>query len=261
MSDSSEGFMSTEKAAIAWVVLLLSSSALILAWPVISPWLQEASAPAWVQAIGSIGAILVAVYVVREQNKAAFKLKSQTVRDHEIMMCVRALLACEGYLSALRAYKVHVLERATGPARHFKFAFGGTTEVLVPMDLDSLAFLAVREGMDALEVFSQINAGERQWAIYREGLVEFTKEAIDLPLRSLFEKTGKPLQPEEMVAAIGLPANTVLLERTADLERMTEIDSATVPTKILFLHKRIIEIYPGAVLPQRSATSAPEAAM
>jgi hypothetical protein len=244
-----------------WCVVVFFSGVLIAAdlttLKDVAGWIFGPNGAACVQAIGSVGAILVAIYVMRQQSEAALQLRAQTTSDNEIMACVRALLACQGHLTGLRSYKVRTIDNAIGPARHFRFASGGTVKVLVPMDLDSLAFLAVRGGMDVLEVFSQINTAVWEFSILREGLVEFSRRAVDPPLEKLFQSTGRPLQPSDMVNTVGIGANSELLARIRDLEQTTLEDITRLPPAMLYARARILEIYPNAILPDATASVVP----
>lgn len=212
-------------------------------------WVFGQTGAAWVQAIGSVGAILAAVSVVKRQHELQVQLSNNVERGRQILMCTRALLACYGYLSALRMYSYALSRLPEGPARPFLVSSLGTSVVLLPMDLDSLAFLVNVSAPEVLSNFAQLNASERQWHVLKEDLAEFMSKEIDPRLSATQLRLGRELKPEELAVQIGPGPHTVLLRRADDIERLTTSELARLPSAIDRAATRIAMLYPEAHLP------------
>ncbi len=77
---------------LAYLLIAIALLTLVPGWPTIIVWLSKDGAPAWIQAIGSIGAIAAAIWIGHANDRA----RTRTALDHYI------------------AYKVAVRDNLTG---------------------------------------------------------------------------------------------------------------------------------------------------
>jgi hypothetical protein len=178
----------------------------------------------WTQAIGSIVAILAAVAVGVAQHRSAMRIALKVESDRRELMCVRALLAAEGFLSGLRSYGENLQQVPPGSQRAAMCVKLGASKIMVPMDLDSLAFLVLERAQDVLNDFSLLNVVDEQWQHYRRDLVAAVRRPGGIDKRELAERVG-------------------------DIEQLVTDGLVEVPARIVSIRTRIAQMHPEWSLP------------
>jgi len=248
--DARRSWSGSEKAALVWVAALLVGVAGLLAWPWILPVLEGANAPAWVQAIGSVGAIIAAVIVMHRQHQQQLELLERQRTDSEVTACRRALLVCVGDLEMLRIVRDGLASGRQRPFWPFNVnlpRFVGR----VSIDLQSLDFLIGKDAQVLLNEFSLARLNGDRLYHQVNALID-----IQYALEPLFEsaesKKGAPLEVHEIRAALGT-------RRCAHLEQMIEIVEQAcgilgrdLPSQIATLSVRLKELYPSLNVPAPS---------
>jgi hypothetical protein len=241
-------------------VLSVFAAAIVLTatWPLV-PWVKVYENPyaaGWVQAFGSIGAILVAIAVVRHQHESALAIQQRAERDRQVLMCTRALLAVEGFLNSLRDYKSALAKVPTGPFRPFAIAELGTINVIVPMDLDSLAFLVGQDAGELLNDFSSLHCNERQWHLLLRDLMKFCDQEITPLVAAEVRSAKRALRPEEFPAIVGRMAYGALSYKCQMIESLVNAGSEMAPSDVASVRNKVQLLYPEARLPKQADTTA-----
>ena len=91
-----------------------------LGWPTFKEFMLHSATAAWVQAIGSIGAIAAAAWVVHRQHSLQEKARQAEQVAARVDSANGMMLVLMRQLNALLTYRKQILEPERGnPARHF----------------------------------------------------------------------------------------------------------------------------------------------
>jgi hypothetical protein len=108
-----EQLRSAEWAFAGWCVVLIAAAilAIVPGWPAVCGWLSKAEAPAWVQAIGSIGAIFGAAWIAgyQERSRARDARKAAVKRARNFAGTVQGTI--EDVINRGSLYAVHMVMR------------------------------------------------------------------------------------------------------------------------------------------------------
>lgn len=132
------------------IFLILMSDA--LGWPTLKEFALHSATAAWVQAIGSIGAIAAAAWVVQRQHLLEEQRRSKEKVDAQVELINGAMLILFSQFNVLLTYQKQILdpERAS-PVRHFALPATQTLEYdHWIVDWQKLAFLIELNGKDVL---------------------------------------------------------------------------------------------------------------
>lgn len=136
----------------AWACYFAVLSACVLStWPTwredLGMWRTDQGLAAWVQAIGSVLAILVAIWVSQRQHRNDLERERLSALEREVALCNRTMLV----LSRQYAYLVNVSAQAFrpfehSPARHIEVRPDLRHDAADRLDIDasSLAFISMR---------------------------------------------------------------------------------------------------------------------
>ncbi len=219
-------------------------------WPCLPP---EAWA-AWVQAVGSIAAILATVWVMHRQHALQLKAQETARRQHEMLQCNRALLAVQGYHRAVTAaaeYFASVPPEV--PGRNYLLQPCNGNWIL-DVDLDSLAFLVAKNAQLLLNRFSQMLVMATQWSELAAALSNFRTSRLEDVLVERQKENGMiPMQPQDLATHAGPQLDNVLRLRTEDLEMVTMQSSRAMGEALGFLRNEVLKLYPETVLPDLDA--------
>lgn len=243
---------SVSRVELVFISLYVAGVVITATWQITpwATWFASSNVASWVQALGSIVAIFVAIEVTHRQHKSALEIQQRIERDRQILMCTRALLVGTGLMSALQDYARVILSKPGSAGRPFAFFWYSNQTTFVQMDLDSLAFLIGRDAGQLLNDFSALHANDRRWSSMLRTLGEFGDKDVDPPLLVERKRLGRGLSAEEMITAAGPMAYTELLMRTADIERFAVEGLAKLPETIESLRSRVQILYPEARLPE-----------
>lgn len=190
-----------------------------LSWWQLSPILADSNAPAWVQAVGSIGAILVAVWVVSRQHQLELARQCLARRTARIELCDSTLTISMRQFNWLLNFQEQVLRHYEhDPMRHLNMP------PLAPKDprpwaIDNreLAFLLRTSAKDATlswflsdaDFEAAVDAINERSAVHRQ---EFQAR-----LEMLGVAHGQQVEgtPQALEALIG-PRITGILKRSTD---------------------------------------------
>ena len=222
-----EGTKVDQERAPAWaeviggliLLALFGSIALVGAggWSWFARFLESA-APAWVQAVGSIGAVLIAVWVSARSEKHARELEVERGRRERIerLELVLALLAnARGIITALQNVKLNLPEGAAAGDLEF---LNDAARRFAQMELRDMADARVAVRVLVLprafarlrETWAGAQQEARAEAIHREWIAEYGQANRD----SLFED-DQPVEP-------GTEARMLLAERLNEVEQLLE---------------------------------------
>lgn len=237
-----------ERVVTVWLVVVLLAIIVWLIMPFLMPWLNREAAPAWVQAIGSVLAILAGIWITERQHTKSLAAHEASQRQLEMHHCNRALLAVYGYYESMRQTVDRLDESHSLEVRHFRLPVRRGSWV-VPMDQDSLAFLVARGGQDVLNLFSQVHVRALEWHMLIDSFFEFTEKKVDSILETRSAELGRQLRAGELAALVGILIENELKLRASDLDRVTLANARFVDDAIEKLRQRIRELYPHIALP------------
>jgi hypothetical protein len=217
---------------------------------------------AWVQAVGSIAAILATIEVMRRQHLAAIELQDRQHaadnasqerrrRDDEILQCHRALLAIEGYFNALKEFRSYLAKLPPDATRDFN-VITAPIEFFGPLDsidTSSMAFLVGRNAQDMLNELSRIRGDMQTWHNLYNSVDRFMRDEINPLLKKAEHLKGEALGETEMLQAVGKVRADALHRRTHDLRNLTMVLGGRVHIGMARIRERVVELYPDAVLP------------
>lgn len=102
-----------EQAFAGWCVVLMAAAilAIVPGWPAVGAWLSKAEAPAWVQAIGSIGAIFGAAWIAgyQERSRAMDAKKAAVKRARNFAGAVQGTI--EDVIDRGSLHAIHMVMR------------------------------------------------------------------------------------------------------------------------------------------------------
>jgi hypothetical protein len=243
-------FSSTGLTAI--VVYLVGEQ---LGWPSFRDFLLHPSTAAWVQAIGSIGAIVAATWVVRRQHL----LERQRAQEEEVRKRAEVVngttLVLIAQVEMLLSYKRQILDpQKSNPAKHLAVA---ATQVLnaseLAVDRRQLAFLVETPAHDLLtelllahDTFHTAIQAVNDRTIFHRTEFQPRLEASGLNL-----ELGVAV--EQIERAVGIRITHTLRVMTTNLEEMVDLAVSRLTSvgpripqelKPHFLGARIIGFHP-----------------
>ena len=249
LNDSSEKFGAAFLWAASAVFIGLIHAVDTFGGLAVRDWIFGQTGAAWVQAIGSIGAILSAIAVVKRQHESQLSIAAQVERDRQILMSTRGLLACDAFMNSISFYATRLKALGSSPIRHYRFLELGTMLLLVPMDLDSLAFLVNKSASDVLIAFSQVNGRDRYLVLLLEGLETFCAKEINPVVMAAEKRLERHLRGDELIDVVGEQLDHILRRRTADIERLSFDSLVSTASEVRLIRSRLSELYPLAIFP------------
>lgn len=199
------------------LLVLVGSIALVAAggWNWFAKFLESA-APAWVQAVGSIGAVLIAVWVSSRSERHARELEAERGRREMIerLRLVLALLAnASAIIKALQNAKLNLPEGATAGDLEFLNDAAQRFSRLELRDMaDAKVAVRVLVLPRAFARLREVWAGAQQEAradtAYRDWIAEYGSADVD----SLFED-DRPVEP-------GTERRKLLADQLVEVEQL-----------------------------------------
>ncbi|WP_374604982.1 hypothetical protein [Niveibacterium sp.] len=123
-----------------------------LGWPTFKEFALHPATAAWIQAIGSIGAIAAAAWVVQRQHLLEEQRRSDDKVDARVELINGALLILFSQINVLLVYRKQILDpERSNPVRHFALPATQTLEYdHWIVDWQKLAFLIESNAKDVL---------------------------------------------------------------------------------------------------------------